>query len=267
MYSEELFYEMIYKRKSFHLFRDTLMLTDAELKEIEDVYGSLVPLVSDIRTAIRIVTVVLEDGEIVSRISQMIHDTGNGADVSQIDGYWWNRFKELFENAHGENFRTQRELETASLRDTIVQFGSDADAVTLSNEMFAYWQKPGIFEESKEFFAKCPVPVYIISNIDNVDIQKAIEYHGLKPRGIFTSEDARSYKPRKELFELVLRETGLQADEVIHIGDSLSSDVKGATAMGIKALWLNRSGKSVPEGVTSVRSLLDNKISELLRKV
>jgi len=84
----------------------------------------------------------------------------------------------------------------------------------------------------------------------------AIKYHGLNPAGVFTSEDARAYKPRRELFELALSKTGLNPDEVIHIGDSISSDVKGASALGIKTLWLNRSGKDVPEGVTDIKDLL-----------
>ncbi|MBR3579869.1 MAG: HAD family hydrolase, partial [Lachnospiraceae bacterium] len=46
-------------------------------------------------------------------------------------------------------------------------------------------------------------------------------------------------------------------EEVIHIGDSLSSDVKGASALGIHTLWLNRFGKDVPDGVKSISSLLE----------
>ena len=74
---------------------------------------------------------------------------------------------------------------------------------------------------------------------------------------VFTSEDARSYKPRAELFELALKASGLRSDEVIHIGDSVSSDVKGAAALGIKALWLNRFGKQNPEGVESISKLTE----------
>ena len=43
--------------------------------------------------------------------------------------------------------------------------------------------------------------------------------------------------------------------EVIHIGDSVSSDVQGASKVGIRALWLNRFGKSVPEGVENISGL------------
>ena len=148
-------------------------------------------------------------------------------------------------------------MERKSLEHTLKQFSSTADAKELSDMMFAHWVKPPIFEDSKEFFDKSPVPIYIVSNIDTSDILEAIEFHGLKPAGVFTSEDAKSYKPRKELFEIALKETGLRPEEVIHIGDSISSDVKGAGALGIKALWLNRFGKDIPEGVISISNLLE----------
>ena len=95
-----------------------------------------------------------------------------------------------------------------------------------------------------------------ISKWEMDDINRAIEYHNLKPAGVFTSEDARAYKPRRELFELALKKTGLAPEEVIHIGDSISSDVKGASELGINTLWLNRFGKEVPEGVKNIASLL-----------
>lgn len=202
-------------------------------------------------------TVVYEDGEIVSKISKMIYETGNAQSVSQVDSYWWKRFRTLFENSYGGNFKTQRELETKSLIDTIEYFGSAEDGEKLSNEMFEFWVKPSIFEESKQFFRECPIPIYIVSNIDRADILEAIEFHGLKPQDVFTSEDAKSYKPRSEIFELALRKTGLKASEVLHIGDSLSSDIKGANAVGIKAIWINRNGKNIPDNVTAVANLME----------
>lgn len=202
-------------------------------------------------------TIVYEDGEIVKRISQMIYETGNAQSVSQVDAYWWKRFKTLFENSCGETFKTQRELETQSLIDTIAQFGSCEDGAKLSNEMFEYWMKPPIFEESKQFFQECPVPIYIVSNIDRADVLAAIEFHGLNPQDVFTSEDAKSYKPRREIFELALSKSRLNADEVLHVGDSLSSDIKGANLAGINAIWINRSGKEIPEGVTAVGNLME----------
>ena len=90
-------------------------------------------------------TVVFEDGEIVAKISQTLYETGNAESVGEIGSYWWNRFKTLFENAYGENFRTQRDLEIQSLKDTIEHFSSTEDAIKLSDEMFEYWIAPPIF--------------------------------------------------------------------------------------------------------------------------
>ena len=202
-------------------------------------------------------TIVHEDGEVIKKITQMIIETGKTGDRSEIDFYWWQDFQNMFTNAYGDSFETQRVLEEKSLIHTLERFGLNADASELSAMMFAHWIKPPIFEDSKAFFEKSELPIYIVSNIDTSDILQAIAYHDLKPAGVFTSEDAKSYKPRKELFELALKKTGLKENEVIHIGDSVSSDVKGAAGVGIKALWLNRFGKNVPEGVESISSLLD----------
>ncbi len=202
-------------------------------------------------------TVVYEDGEVIEKVSQEIYETGKVENKSEIGSYWWTEFQRAFNEAYGECFETQRKLEYDSLKSTIDHFHSSADAKVLSDLMFAYWVKPPIFEESKQFLESCPVPVYVVSNIDRDDVLEAIEYHGLKPSGVFTSEDARSYKPRKELFEFALKSTGLAAEDVVHIGDSLSSDIKGAASSGIKAIWVNRSNREVPEGVTSVSNLLE----------
>lgn len=50
-----MLYDMIFKRKSFHIFKDIGHIEDTELREIEAHYDTLVPLVPNIRTAIRIV--------------------------------------------------------------------------------------------------------------------------------------------------------------------------------------------------------------------
>lgn len=202
-------------------------------------------------------TIVHEDGEVIKKITEIIQKTGFTNDISEIDSFWWKDFQTMFQNSYGDTFETQRALEEKSLEHTLAKFKSTANAKELSNLMFAHWVKPPIFEDSKEFFEKSPVPIYIVSNIDTDDINRAIEYHDLKPAGVFTSEDARAYKPRKELFKLALDKTGLAPEEVIHIGDSISSDVKGASALGIHTLWLNRFGKDVPEGIRSISTLIE----------
>ena len=202
-------------------------------------------------------TVVHEDGEVVKKISQLIYETGKAESPSEVDSFWWKDFQNLFNNSYGNTFETQRALEEKSIKHTLEKFASNENIDKLSNYMFEHWVKPPIFEESKKFFEISPLPIYIVSNIDANDVLRAIEFHQLSPSGIFTSEDAKAYKPRKELFELALNTTGLHADEVIHIGDSLSSDVKGASSVGIKAIWLNRFNKENSCGVDSITNLLE----------
>ena len=163
----------------------------------------------------------------------------------------------MFLNSYGDSFEKQRALEKRSLEHTLERFHSTADAEELSRLMFAHWTRPPIFAESKRFFETSPLPVYIVSNIDTADIREAIAFHGLSPAGVFTSEAARAYQPRPELFALALRETGLRADEALHIGDSVGSDVRGAAALGIRALWIDRLGREAPAGVERITDLTE----------
>ena len=48
-------YPMIFKRKSFHIFRDIGSIDPHELQYIEEVYKTFTPLIRDIKTAIKIV--------------------------------------------------------------------------------------------------------------------------------------------------------------------------------------------------------------------
>lgn len=52
---DELLYQMISKRRSFHTFSGDLKMTDAELQEIEQYISTLTPLVQEIKTAWKIV--------------------------------------------------------------------------------------------------------------------------------------------------------------------------------------------------------------------
>lgn len=201
-------------------------------------------------------TVVHEDDEVIKIITKKIYDTGKAQDIREIGQYWWRDFQSLSVNSYGTSFRTQKALELKSLEDTISHFESTEHALKLSELMFQYWTKPDIFDDSKGFFSKCPLPIYIVSNIDTLDIQKALEFHSLKPVGIYTSEDARSYKPHKEVFELALNKAGVTPNEVVHIGDSISSDVKGAGTLGINTIWMNRFNKAIPEGVGNTAASL-----------
>lgn len=80
---------------------------------------------------------------------------------------------------------------------------------------------------------------------------------GLHPAGIISSDMAKAYKPHRAVFEKALEVSGCRADEVIHIGDSVSSDVEGAIAAGIRPVLIDREGTKAVEGVPAVKSLTE----------
>jgi len=57
---------------------------------------------------------------------------------------------------------------------------------------------------------------------------------------IVISDEIGIRKPRAEIFAAVLERLGLEPEEVIHIGDSLSADVAGAAQLGMHTAWLTR---------------------------
>jgi len=211
-------------------------------------------------------TVVFEDDEPINIILEKIYQHGNAVSKKEIGTFWWQRFSTLCTDSFGNGFRTQRELEIQSLTETLKQFGVKDDAVQLSEPQFSYWKKPPIFNDSKSFFAECPVPIYIASNIDTADLISALNFHELKPKGIVTSEEARAYKPRREMFLYALQKFELKPHEVIHIGDSITSDVMGANAASIHSIWLNRKNKQASLEVDMQASDLQEAL-KILEKV
>ena len=49
------YYKQIFKRKSFHLFRDTDVMTEHDIRELEEFIGSVKPLHAEMKTEVRIV--------------------------------------------------------------------------------------------------------------------------------------------------------------------------------------------------------------------
>lgn len=65
---------------------------------------------------------------------------------------------------------------------------------------------------------------------------------------IVMSGEVRVAKPDPSIFDLALDRLSVAPEDVWHVGDSLTTDVAGAKAAGLTAVWLNRSGYSRNEG-------------------
>jgi 2-haloacid dehalogenase/putative hydrolase of the HAD superfamily len=190
-------------------------------------------------------TLVEEDGKIITEIRKEIINNSIQKNIieNNISKYWWEQFTVLCNESCGNKFKTQREIEYISLKRTIEIFESKTDVENMIKKLFYYWENPMIYSDAVYFLENIKVPVIILSNIDNDFILKAVENNKIIVNKIITSEDAGFYKPNDEIFKFALNKCKLEPSEIIHIGDSLSSDVNGANKLGIKTIWLNRNNK------------------------
>ena len=211
-------------------------------------------------------TLVHEDDVPISKIIQKISFHSRAKSPPEdIASYWWDQFHQLFENNYGLDFKSQRELETISIQKVLAYFQCESMDSNINRELFDYWIRPDLFKDTLPFLAQNILPVCIVSNIDRNDILQAIHYHGMTFENIVTSEDARSYKPRQEIFRMALERMKMSPQQVLHIGDSLSSDILGAHNCGIDSFWLNRKNRKIPENCLATYN--GNALSDVMRVV
>jgi len=192
-------------------------------------------------------TVVEEDDEVVASICARAAQTSPGEVTGeQVSAAWWRAFCAAMGAAP---FRTQREIAVSSLATALRATGCGADPAALCEEQFRFWRTAPLRPGTRAFLDSVQLPVCIVSNVDRADLEAVLAFHGLSFRAVVTSEDVAAYKPSPRIFQQALALLGLNADEVWHVGDSLSADVAGARAAGIGAVWVNRRGRPVPDGV------------------
>lgn len=61
-----------------------------------------------------------------------------------------------------------------------------------------------------------------------------------------SAEEVGAAKPSPEPFELAMAMAGVSACETVHIGDCPRDDIAAAAALGIRTIWINRSGQAWP---------------------
>jgi 2-haloacid dehalogenase len=173
-------------------------------------------------------TVVDEDDEIIDTITQRIAADQPERSPSEIAGMWGQAFAAATAATLDGGFRPQRELALRALAQVLADLGSDLDAESLCQPQLTHWRTAALRPGSAEFIDACPVPICVVSNIDTDDLDAVVALHQLDLPTRITSEDVRSYKPRPEIFLAALDLLGLAAGDVLHVGDSLTSDIAGA---------------------------------------
>lgn len=73
--------------------------------------------------------------------------------------------------------------------------------------------------------------------------------------GITSSGTEGVRKPDPEIFRRALARMGLAPGEALYVGDLRHTDVDGARAVGMRAVWLHRDGTGLEEEITSLSEL------------
>jgi len=85
--------------------------------------------------------------------------------------------------------------------------------------------------------------LFALSN-GNADLKRCGIAHWFE--GHITAISAGAAKPDVRIFTRLLDEAGVEAAQVLHIGDDPHLDVVGAARAGMQAAWLNRDAKPWP---------------------
>ncbi|MBI4416241.1 MAG: HAD-IA family hydrolase [Euryarchaeota archaeon] len=97
----------------------------------------------------------------------------------------------------------------------------------------------------------------VLSDVDIDFMDFALGIIGFRSRfdSITTSEEVGVGKPNPKAFRLALQKAGCRPGEAVYVGDSPVRDVRGAKALGMRAIHLARTGEPAPEADRAVRSL------------
>jgi FMN hydrolase / 5-amino-6-(5-phospho-D-ribitylamino)uracil phosphatase len=146
------------------------------------------------------------------------------------------------EQAHDMSFLRQR-----ALRDL---FGAAGHPETLAEDafevFFAARNRVDFYEDVRPALRRLGARyrLFALSN-GNADLERC----GIADlfAGHVTARSAGAAKPDARIFARLLQETGVEAHQVMHVGDDPLADVVGATQAGMQAVWINREAREWPE--------------------
>ena len=193
-------------------------------------------------------TVVEDDDAVMALVAAHVAaHAARPVTAAEVAAAWNDEYAAV---AEGTPFRPLRESAALSLATIMARVGCPGDAASL-HARFASRRPPPLRPGTREFLARVAVPVCIVSDADRSDLHTAIAHHGLAFAAVVCSEEVGAYKPAAAMFARALAALGLGSHEVLHVGDSLRSDVAGARAAGIRTVWINRHGRPAVEGASA----------------
>lgn len=173
---------------------------------------------------------------------------------------------EIFEKVYSDHLESQ----SGSLRTKLCQefLGSLDKKSELLKVTDKYWkfESSDMYQEVKAELLKLREAGILLGIIANqpVTVAETLKKDGLYDLFKFMGISALVgiEKPKPELYELAIRELGLPAEEIVHVGNRIDNDVKPAKALGMKTVWVMR-GEANPNPTADDLKVADLSVIDL----
>lgn len=172
---------------------------------------------------------------------------------SEINSALWKRFEK------GEITKADIKITRFKTFFKFLGIKDEVDPIKVNETYLGYLGEGGFTIEGAvdlcESLKRKGYDLYIVTNGIASTQAKRLQKSGLLPyfTKVFVSENVGYQKPMKEFFDFVLDNISEKdKGRVLVIGDSLSSDIKGARNAGLDYIWYNHDKLSVPDDLNAV---------------
>lgn len=107
--------------------------------------------------------------------------------------------------------------------------------------------------------------VGLLSNGDRDMLQRVASKLKVKPKYVFSAEDAGVYKPHPKMYAQAVESTGFSVEEVAHVVGG-STDVIGSKSFGFFTIWVNRAG-NIGEALPFKADITIDNLGQLITKL
>lgn len=188
---------------------------------------------------------ISEFDAIIFDLGAVIIDIDYQATINAFEDLGIENFSEIFSKAQQTNFTDDFETGHISEKDFFEKLNQKLGGEQNPEKLINAWNKMlgTIPQERIELLKACKqkMPIYLLSNTNYTHIKFIYKYlksefnvDSLSPwfNKLFLSFEVGMRKPNTDIFEFVLKETGLNANNVLYIDDS-PQHIKTARSLGI----------------------------------
>jgi 2-haloacid dehalogenase len=170
------------------------------------------------------------------------------ADAAILELY--GEFEAEAESGPYQSYREVLQSVVRSFAERLQFEATSAEIHSLHESVHAWPAFPDTVAALRELHRR--LKLVVISNIDDDLFAETRKHLGVEFDGVVTAQQARSYKPSVNNFQIALRTLALSPDRLLHAGQSVYHDVVPARSLGISTVWVNR--RSARPGVGAVRA-------------